>query len=73
MTTAERICLVLDVILMNPGIPFDHLARATQCDPRTLERHLEALVQSGFVEVDQGEADIGERLRLILDHRRTAS
>lgn len=69
-STAEKVCDLLEVVLLNAPISFRNLKDATGIERQTLTRLLVQLEDAGFVaEDDKGRRTPGDRLALILEGR----
>lgn len=74
MTTVERVCMVLESLLVaEEPIEFRRLILATGIERRTLARILRELEGCGFIERGPRGSEPGDRLDLILDSRRRSS
>lgn len=70
-TVVERVCDVLETILLNGPIEVAKLELATGLERRQLRNYLAAFEEAAFIKVDATDkVDVGERLVLILDHWR---
>lgn len=74
MTTVERLCNVLECVLLNGPITEPDLRKSLKVDRWLLSGDLNALQLCGFVEYDALDVtprvEVGERLRLIVDNVR---
>ena len=67
----ERVCDVLETVLLNAPISFRELELGTGIERRILSRILVHLQEAGFVEKTNDGARVpGDRLLVILDGRR---
>ncbi len=85
MTPIERVCDVLEAVLLNGPISFQALRRAVPHSAWIIAGDLVRLSEAGFVELDPPlgpssidpppatVVDVGDRLRLILDNRRPSA
>ncbi len=70
-TAVERFCDVLETVLLNGPISVEDIEVQTGIERRALRAYLRHMQDAGFVEsIRHDEVSIGERLVLILDHRR---
>ena len=69
-TVVERLCDVLEVVLLNGPISAADLRKAAGLSRYQLPRYLQALQDAGFLHVDESrQAHVGDRLSLILSKR----
>ena len=70
-TAVERFCDVLETILLNGPIHVDAIEAQTGLERRMLRAYLRHMQDAGFIEsIRHDEIAVGERLALILEHRR---